>query len=150
MKTVTIYTDGACSGNPGIGGWGAILTYNGKEKVISGYDKETTNNRMEVYAIIAALRCLKEPCHCLVYSDSAYVTEAFNQGWLDNWQRNNWRTAGKQAVKNVDLWQALLIEITKHKVEFIKVKGHANVELNERCDQLAREAIDNCRLFNKM
>ena len=142
MKKVVIYTDGACSGNPGIGGWGAVLCYNQKMKEISGYDKSTTNNRMELFAVIQALRCLKEKCICDVCTDSQYVADAFNKDWITSWQRNNWRTAGKSDVKNVDLWKALLYETNKHVVTFVKVKGHADVELNERCDQLAKGEIE--------
>lgn len=142
MKKITIYTDGACSGNPGVGGWGAILSYRGVEKEISGYDKSTTNNRMEMFAVIQALRCLKESCECEIYTDSQYVADAFNQGWLKSWQANNWRTASKSEVKNVDLWKALLYELNKHKVSFVKVKGHADNEYNNRCDKLARGEVD--------
>ena len=143
MKSVDIYTDGACSGNPGKGGWAAILIYNGVEKVINGASPDTTNNRMELLAIIEGLRALKEPCKVKLYSDSAYSLDAFNKGWLIEWKKNNWRTASKQDVKNVDLWRALLIEVEKHEVEWIKVKGHADNEYNTRCDQLARDAIKN-------
>jgi ribonuclease HI len=144
MKKVTIFTDGACSGNPGVGGWAAVLIYNEHRKEISGYEKETTNNRMELTAIIQGLHAVKEGWACEVSSDSQYVVDAFNKGWLDSWQKNNWRTAGKTPVKNVDLWQQLLIEVSRHQVEFVKVKGHADVELNERCDELARAAIVAC------
>ena len=142
MKKVTIYTDGACSGNPGVGGWAAILIYNQAKREIYGYDKHTTNNRMELFAIIQALRCLKEPCECAVCTDSAYVSDAFNKDWITQWQLRNWRTASNKEVKNIDLWQSLLSLLEIHKVTFVKVKGHANVELNERCDYLARNAID--------
>ncbi len=142
MKKVTIFTDGACSGNPGIGGWGAILIYNGHEKEISGYDKSTTNNRMELFAVIQALRALKESCECEICTDSQYVADAFNKNWIEYWQTHNWRTAGKSPVKNDDLWKALLYELNKHKYTFVKVKGHANVELNERCDRLARGEVE--------
>ncbi len=142
MKKVTIYTDGACSGNPGVGGWSAILIYNQAKREIYGYDKHTTNNRMELFAIIQALRCLKEPCECAVCTDSAYVSDAFNKDWITQWQLKNWRTASNKEVKNIDLWQSLLSLLEIHKVTFVKVKGHANVELNERCDYLARNAID--------
>lgn len=145
MKKVNIYTDGACSGNPGAGGWAAILIYNGHEKEIAGYDKNTTNNRMELFAIIQGLAQLKEPCDVAVYSDSAYATEAFNKNWIDAWQRNNWRTSDKKEVKNRDLWNDLLVKISKHSnVQFIKVKGHSDNEYNNRCDLLARQAIKNC------
>lgn len=142
MKKVTIYSDGACSGNPGVGGWAAILIYNKVKKEIYGYDKDTTNNRMEIFAILQAIRCLKEPCECSVYTDSAYVSEAFNQGWIDSWQKNNWRTTAKKEVKNIDLWKSLLAALKRHSVTFVKVKGHANDELNERCDFLAKKAIE--------
>lgn len=144
MKKVTIYTDGACSGNPGIGGWAAVLSYKGKTLDISGFDKETTNNRMEMLAVIQALRALKEPCECEIFSDSQYVVDAINKNWLISWQMNNWRTASKSEVKNVDLWKDLLTEMAKHKVTFVKVKGHADVELNEKCDKLAKAAIERC------
>ena len=141
MKSVTIYTDGACSGNPGIGGWGVILIYNGHEKVLSGYNKETTNNRMEMFAVIQGLSALKEPCDVQVYSDSAYVCNAFSEGWIQQWESNNWKTANKSPVKNDDLWKLLLLLMAKHKVQFIKVKGHADNEYNNRCDKLATDAI---------
>ena len=141
MKSVTIYTDGACSGNPGIGGWGAILMYNGHEKEMSGYNKDTTNNRMEMFAVIQGLNALKEPCEVKVYSDSAYVCNAFSEGWVSQWESNNWKTANKTPVKNDDLWKHLLLLISKHKVQFIKVKGHADNQFNNRCDKLATDAI---------
>ncbi len=137
MKNVAIYTDGACSGNPGCGGYCAILIYNGVEKVVSGYENETTNNRMELLAVIKGLGALREPCVVDLYSDSQYVIEAFNQGWINTWQLNGWRTASKKEVKNVDLWQELLKYITIHKVNFIKVKGHSDNEYNNRCDKIA-------------
>ena len=139
MKKVEVYTDGACSGNPGVGGYCAILIYKGVEKVISGREEGTTNNRMELLAVIKGLSALKEPCEVNVYSDSQYVTDAFNQDWINAWQANGWKTAGKKAVKNVDLWQELLNLINKHKVTFIKVKGHADNEYNNRCDKIAVE-----------
>ena len=142
MKKVTIYTDGACSGNPGIGGWAAVLTYNGIKKEISGYDKSTTNNRMELFAVIQALRCLNQKCDVDICTDSQYVADAFNKDWLTAWQKSGWKTADKSEVKNVDLWKALLYEVNKHKVQFVKVKGHADIELNERCDTLARGEVD--------
>lgn len=141
MKSVDIYTDGACSGNPGKGGWGAILIYNGIEKVIYGASPDTTNNRMELLAIIEGLRALKERCKINLYSDSQYALDAFNKGWIVEWQKNNWRTSSKQEVKNVDLWRALLIEVSKHDISWIKVKGHSDNEYNNRCDELARKAI---------
>ena len=142
MKKVTIYTDGACSGNPGIGGWAAVLLYNGVKKEISGYDKSTTNNRMELFAVIQALRCLNQRCDVDICTDSQYISDAFNKDWLTLWQKNGWKTAGRSEVKNVDLWKALLYEVNKHKVQFVKVKGHADVELNERCDELARGEVE--------
>ena len=142
MKKVTIYTDGACSGNPGIGGWGAVLIYNGVKKEISGYDKNTTNNRMELFAVIQALRCLNQRCEVDICTDSQYIADAFNKDWLNSWQTSGWKTASKSEVKNVDLWKALLYEVNKHKTQFIKVKGHADVELNERCDELARGEVE--------
>lgn len=141
LKTVEIYTDGACSGNPGKGGWCAIMLYGGKEKVLSGGEKETTNNRMEVYAAIAGLSALKEKCNVNLYSDSAYLVNAIEQHWLDNWKRNAWRTADKKPVKNQDLWQQLSALMGQHNVTFIKVKGHADNEYNNRCDKAARAEI---------
>ena len=142
MKKVTIYTDGACSGNPGAGGWAAVLIYLDKRKEISGFEPQTTNNRMELCAVIEALAAVKTGWECEIYSDSQYVVDAVNQDWLTSWQMNGWRTAGKGEVKNVDLWQRLLEEMRTHKVTFVKVKGHADVDLNERCDQLARAEIE--------
>ena len=143
MKKVVIYTDGACSGNPGPGGWGAILMYEGNKKEISGGKKDTTNNIMELTAAIEGLKLLKIPCEVDLYSDSAYLVNAFNQGWIYNWQRNNWKTAGKEPVKNQEIWEELY-KLTKiHKVNFIKVKGHSDNEFNNRCDELARKAIEN-------
>ena len=141
MKKVTIYTDGACSGNPGVGGWAAILIFNGVEKEISGYDKQTTNNRMELFAVIQALRALKESCEVEIYTDSAYVADAFLKNWITSWEKNNWKTSGKSDVKNVDLWNALRFELKKHKPTFLKVKGHADNLYNNRCDELAKKAI---------
>ena len=141
MKSVEIYTDGACSGNPGPGGWAAVLRYAGREKELSGAEKETTNNRMELSAVIEALAALKEPCAVAVYTDSAYVANAFNRGWLDNWQLHGWKTSSKSPVENQDLWQKILPLTKTHTVQFIKVKGHSDNELNNRCDELARAAI---------
>lgn len=141
MEKVIIYTDGACSGNPGPGGWGAILMYHENKKEISGGEKNTTNNIMELTAVIEGLKALKFPCEVELYSDSAYVVNAFEQGWIYNWVKNNWKTAGKDSVKNQELWQELY-ELTKtHKVKFNKVKGHSDNEYNNRCDELARNAI---------
>ena len=141
MKHVDIYTDGACSGNPGPGGWAAILIYKGIEKTISGGYPNTTNNRMELFAIINSLMQLKEPCDVTVYSDSAYSLEPFFKGWIDKWRTSNWKTLSGDAVKNVDLWKALLIETDKHNVNFVKVKGHSDNEYNNKCDELARKEI---------
>ena len=141
MEKVIIYTDGACSGNPGPGGWGVVLMYKGNKKEISGGKKDTTNNVMELTAVIEGLKMLKYPCEVELYSDSAYVVNGFKQGWIYNWVKNNWRTSGKEPVKNKEIWQELY-ELTKiHNVEFIKVKGHSDNEYNNRCDELAREAI---------
>ena len=137
MKTVTIYTDGACSGNPGPGGWGAILAYNGREKELSGGEAETTNNRMELTGVIAALQALKEPCIVELYSDSKYVIDALSKGWADSWQANGWRKADKKPALNADLWEVLLALAEKHDVRYHWVKGHAENEKNNRCDQLA-------------
>ena len=143
MDEVIIYTDGACSGNPGPGGWGAILMYKDSKKEISGGNKNTTNNIMEMTAVIEALKLLKHPCKVKLYSDSAYVINAFLQNWTKNWIKNNWKTSDKKDVKNKELWQEL-IELTKiHNVTFIKVKGHSDNEYNNRCDELARAAIPN-------
>ncbi len=137
MKKVTLYTDGACSGNPGPGGYGAILIYNGIEKEISGGEKDTTNNKMEMMAVIKGLEMLKEECEVEVYSDSAYVVNSIEKGWIYSWKKNGWKKADKKPVKNVDLWERLLDLMDKHKVTFLKVKGHADDELNNRCDRLA-------------
>ncbi|MBQ8845151.1 MAG: ribonuclease HI [Clostridia bacterium] len=141
MKKIILYTDGACSGNPGAGGYCAILRYNDREKILSGGEKETTNNRMELMAVIMGLECLKEGCEVDVYSDSAYVVNAFVQDWISFWVLNNWRTKGKSQVLNVDLWQRLLKQLERHKVNWNKVKGHADNELNNKCDMIARSEI---------
>ena len=143
MKKVIIYTDGACSGNPGPGGWGTILMYKSEKKEIYGAEKETTNNIMELTAVIEGLKLLKQPCEVEIYSDSAYVVNAFNQGWIYNWIKKGWKTADGKSVKNQELWQELYALTKKHKVEFIKVKGHADNEFNNRCDEMARNAINN-------
>ena len=140
-KQVEIYTDGACSGNPGIGGWGCVMLYKNHKKEASGAEQSTTNNRMELTAIIQGLKMLKEPCIVTVYSDSAYSVEPFLQGWINGWIMRGWRTASKDEVKNVDLWKELLSLMQIHEVSFVKVKGHADNELNNRCDYLARTAI---------
>ena len=141
LKQVEIYTEGACSGNPGVGGWAAILSYKNTEKEISGGEVETTNNRMELLAIINGLKMLKEKCAVKVYSDSQYAVSAFNEGWLNNWILAGWRTADKKPVKNEDLWKELVNLTSVHSVEFIKVKGHADNVKNNRCDELARGEI---------
>lgn len=143
MKRVELYTDGACSGNPGAGGYGAILIYRGVEKEISGGERETTNNRMEIRAVIEGLAQLKERCEVTVYSDSAYTVNAFTEGWIYGWMKNGWKKADGKPVLNVDLWQRLYEAVSAHKVRFIKVKGHADNEYNNRCDALARAAIKN-------
>ena len=148
MKEVILYCDGACSGNPGPGGWGAILFYQGSEKELAGFAPETTNNRMELLACIEGLRALKQPCKVDVYSDSAYLCNAFNQGWLANWQRRGWKTSDGKPVENQDLWRLMAIVVKKHEVEFIKVPGHADCEENNRCDALARAEIDKFRKIN--
>ena len=141
MEEVIIYTDGACSGNPGPGGWGSILMYKDNKKEISGGKHDTTNNVMELTAVIEGLKLLKFPCKVKLYSDSAYVVNAFNEKWIYGWLKNGWRNASKEPVKNKELWQELY-DLTKvHEVEFIKVKGHADNEYNNRCDELARNAI---------
>ena len=141
MEKVIIYTDGACSGNPGPGGWGAILMYKENKKEIAGGKEDTTNNVMELTAVIEGLKALKFPCEVELYSDSAYVVNAVDKAWIDNWVKNNWKTAGKEPVKNQELWQELY-DLTKiHKVTFHKVKGHSDNEFNNRCDELARNAI---------
>ena len=137
MKKVILYTDGACSGKPGPGGYGAILIYNGIEKEVSGGEKNTTNNKMEMMAVIKGLEMLKEPCEVEVYSDSAYVVNSIEKGWIYSWKKNGWRKADKKEVKNIDLWEKLLKLMETHKVTFLKVKGHADDELNNRCDRLA-------------
>jgi ribonuclease HI len=139
-KRVEIYTDGACSGNPGPGGWGAILRFNGVEKEMSGGDPETTNNRMEMMAAISALEALKRPCIVDIYTDSSYVRDGITK-WIWGWQKRGWKTADKKPVKNVELWQRLLEALKTHKVEWHWVKGHAGHPENERCDELARQAV---------
>lgn len=136
-KDITIYTDGACSGNPGPGGWAAILVYGGTEKELSGGERETTNNRMELLAVISALKALKEPCSVKVYSDSQYVCDAINKGWARSWKAKGWMRNSKEAAKNPDLWEMLLSQIDIHETQFIWVRGHADNEYNNRCDRLA-------------
>ena len=143
MKKIIIYTDGACSGNPGPGGWGAVLLYGRNKKEISGAEAMTTNERMELLAVVKALEALKGAGWDVeVHSDSAYVVNAFNQKWLDKWQLNGWKNSKKEDVANQDLWRELLKLTSLNRVTMKKVKGHSGVELNERCDQLARQAIN--------
>ena len=137
MQKVIIYTDGACSGNPGPGGWAAILISGELKKEISGGSKNTTNNIMELTAIIEGLKALKQQCEVEIYSDSSYCVNSFNQGWIYNWIKKGWKTASGEAVKNKELWQELYELTKKHKVNFSKVQGHSDVELNNRCDRLA-------------
>ena len=141
MDNIILYTDGACSGNPGPGGWGSVLIFNGIEKELSGANPSTTNNVMEITAVIEGLKALKRPCNVNIYSDSAYVVNCFEKDWINNWIKNNWVNSKKEPVKNKELWLELL-DLTKiHKVTFNKVKGHSNVKYNNRCDELARNAI---------
>ena len=136
MKKVCIYTDGACSGNPGPGGWAAILRYNGHEKELSGGERETTNNRMELMAVISALTALKESCEVELWTDSQYIEKAINEGWLEGWKRRGWKRKGGE-LKNIELWQELDGLLARHKVNFNWLKGHDGHEFNERCDALA-------------
>ena len=141
LKHVDIYTDGACSGNPGMGGWGAILSYQGHEREMSGYCGETTNNRMELTAAIEALRALKEPCNVFLYSDSAYLVNCFESRWIFNWAKNGWTRTGNSEIKNLDLWKELFQFYKIHKISFIKVKGHSDNAKNNKCDKLATGEI---------
>lgn len=140
MRYVEIYTDGACSGNPGRGGWGAVLVHKGHEKEISGAEKETTNNRMELTAVIMALKALKEPCSVTLTTDSKYVCDAINKKWVFSWEKNGWRKADKKPALNIDLWKQLIELLKKHEVEFVWVRGHNGHKYNERCDALAVNA----------
>lgn len=142
-KNVKIYTDGACSGNPGPGGWAAILIYRAHEKEITGFDADTTNNRMELTAAIRALDCLKEPCDVELYSDSAYLVDAFNKNWVYRWERAGWQVSETKGARlNADLWRELLALRRTHDVRFIKVPGHSDDVLNNRCDRLAVSEIE--------
>lgn len=141
MEKVVIYTDGACSRNPGPGGWGTILMYKNVKKEISGYMENTTNNIMEITAVIEGLKLLKYECEVEIYSDSAYVINAFNNHWIEGWRKKNWINSSKEPVKNKELWQELYNLTKQHNVKFIKVKGHSDNEYNNRCDELARLAI---------
>ena len=144
-KKVILYTDGACSGNPGLGGYAGILIYGEHRREYNAAEKQTTNNRMEVLAVIEGLKRLKYPCIVDVYSDSAYTVNAFLNGWIYAWRKNGWKKADKKPVQNVDLWEELYALTQKHEVTFHKVAGHADNELNNRCDELARAAIDELR-----
>ncbi|EGD48722.1 Ribonuclease H [Ruminiclostridium papyrosolvens DSM 2782] len=145
MKQVEIYTDGACSGNPGAGGWGAVLMYGEHKVEISGFEKSTTNNKMELTAAFEALKRLKEPCKVNLYSDSAYLVNAFLQGWLDKWIKNGWKRNKNEEVKNIELWKELVRLADIHEIKWIKVKGHADNVYNNRCDKLATDEIKkNC------
>ena len=141
LREIDLYTDGACSGNPGPGGWAAILKYGNHVKELEGSMPQTTNNRMELFAVISGLGALKEPCRVRVHSDSTYVVDAFNKKWVNNWQQNGWKTADKNPVENQDLWRLLLLTMRRHQVSFHKVPGHANHAENNRCDALAKAAI---------
>lgn len=141
MREVEIYTDGACSGNPGPGGWGAVLMYGQHIKEMSGAERNTTNNKMELQAAISALSSLKEACKVTLYSDSAYLVNCFKQGWYKGWLKNGWKNSKGQPVENQDLWKALLRLMEIHQVEYVKVKGHADNKWNNRCDELATGAI---------
>jgi ribonuclease HI len=138
---VIIYTDGACSGNPGPGGWGALLRYQDKEKELSGGEAHTTNNRMEMMAVIQAVQAIKKPCRLKIHSDSALIINAMTKGWIESWQSKGWKKADKKPVENQDLWMSLLDAIQSHDIEWIKVKGHAGIPDNERVDQLAVQAV---------
>lgn len=145
MKEVIIYTDGACSHNPGPGGWAAVLIYKGNEKKISGFEPDTTNNRMELSAVLEALKALKEPCRVIVHTDSAYIHNAFERKWIDKWLSNGWKNASKQPVENQDLWKGILQAAQNHSVSYKKVKGHSDDKYNNICDELARKAIKDNR-----
>ncbi|MEG0872687.1 MAG: ribonuclease HI [Clostridia bacterium] len=145
LKKVDIYTDGACSGNPGPGGWGAVVIYNGVEKQISGGQKDTTNNKMEIMAVVKGLEILKESCNVKIYSDSAYVVNSVEKGWVYSWKKNNWIKSNKQKAKNIELWEELLRLMSVHEVSFIKVKGHSDNKYNNICDMLATTAINQYR-----
>ncbi|MCX7725561.1 MAG: ribonuclease HI [Chitinispirillaceae bacterium] len=140
MKEVTIYSDGACSGNPGPGGYGVILSYKGKEKELSGGFSNTTNNRMELMAVIVGLEALKEPCKVTVVTDSRYVVDGIEKGWINKWKANGWKRSDKERVANIDLWERLLKAMSRHQVKFIWIQGHNGHPQNERCDKLAVES----------
>ena len=138
---VVIYTDGACRGNPGPGGWGVVMSMQGQDKTLKGYAPDTTNNRMELIAVIEGLRALKRPCQIELITDSKYVLQGINE-WVHNWKRNGWKTAARKPVKNVDLWRQLDDEVHRHEIDWRWVKGHSGIAGNEQADQLANEAID--------
>lgn len=140
LPTVILYTDGACSGNPGPGGWAALLLWQGKEKEMTGGSPNTTNNRMEMMAVIEGLKALKKPCHVKIHSDSALIVNTFKKGWINKWIKKGWKKSDKKPVENRDLWEAMLKVMKPHKVEWIKVKGHADNMLNNRVDKLAVNA----------
>ena len=148
MKHVDIYTDGACRGTPGKGGWGAILVYGTRTKEMSGGERNTTNNRMELTGAIEALSMLKEPCEVTLTSDSKYLVDAISKGWLDSWRKNGWRKADRSEVLNVDLWERLLSLLAIHKVDFVWVHGHMGHKYNERCDELATAFADKIAASN--
>lgn len=148
MKNIEIFTDGACSGNPGPGGWGAIIRYKDNEKIISGSENNTTNNRMELIAFIKSLEALNQPCKIIAYSDSKYLCDAICKGWLHKWKKNNWTKSNRKPVLNIDLWNRLLNLLEIHDVELIWIKGHAGHPENEKCDKLATTEIS--KLKNKI
>ena len=141
IKEVELYTDGACSHNPGPGGWGAVLIYKGSEKEISGFQDDTTNNKMEIMAVIKGLELLKEKCKVTIYSDSSYVVDSVTKGWVYSWKKNNWIKSDRKQAKNIDLWVRLLELIDKHEITFKKVKGHSDNIYNNRCDELATSEV---------
>ena len=145
IPSVEIYTDGACSGNPGVGGWASVLLYEQHKKELYGNDKETTNNRMELTAVIEALKALKRPCNVTLYSDSKYVIDSINKDWVYKWEANNWIKSDRKPALNTDLWKELLALLEVHRVKFVWVKGHNGNEYNERCDELAVKAIKEIR-----
>lgn len=145
LPEVILYTDGACSGNPGPGGWGALLIWNGKEKALSGGHPASTNNRMEMQAVIEGLKALNKKCHVKVHSDSALIINAFTKGWIQNWQKKGWKKADKKPVENREIWEEMIRYVNQHQVSWIKVKGHSDNELNNRVDQLAVEACQKYR-----
>ncbi len=142
MKNITLYTDGACSGNPGAGGWACVLIFNDNKKEMSGGESLTTNNKMELMAVINGLKALKEPCNVEIFSDTAYVVNAFLNDWIGNWIKNGWKTSNKKEVLNQELWKELIQLSRIHNIHWNKVKGHSDNELNNRCDELARNEVE--------